>query len=88
MVRTNIDLTEFKNWLQAKDYSRSYINATMCYATKYSHVLENGNLRELDTLTNDTKTSTVKALILLSKFLGNHTQFKTKLNEYGIKLAT
>jgi hypothetical protein len=87
LVRTNIDLAEFKNWLQSKEYSKSYINATICYANKYSHILENGNLREIDILTNDTKASTVKALILLSKFLGNYTQFKTKLTEYGIKLA-
>jgi hypothetical protein len=70
-VNKNIEHAEFRKWLEAKEYSRSYINVTMCYANKYSHILENGNLRELDTLTNDTKTSTVKALILLSKFLGN-----------------
>jgi len=86
LVRTNIDLTEFGVWLQAKEYSKSYINATMCYANKYSHILENGNFRELDTLTNDIRASTVKALSLLSKFLGSYTQFKTGLREYGIKL--
>jgi intergrase/recombinase len=82
----NNDLTEFKQWLEAKEYSRSYISATMSYAGRYSHILKNGNLRELDALSSHKKTSTVKALSLLSKFLGSYTQFKTGLSEYGIKL--
>ena len=84
--RNNIDLSDFKHWLEAKEYSRSYINATMSYASRFSHILNNGNLRELDALSSHKKTSTVKALALLSKFLGSHIQFKTSLSEYGIKL--
>ena len=40
----------------------------------------------LDLLTNDVKTSATKALILLAKYHGRYSQFKARLNEYGIKL--
>jgi intergrase/recombinase len=86
-MKSNIDLTEFKQWLIAKEYSKSYIAVTMSCANRYSYILENNCLRDLDVLTNDKKASAVKALILLSKFLGNATQFKKKLEEYGIKIA-
>jgi len=86
-ISTDVDLNEFKQWLISREYSKSYINAVMCYASKYHYILGNNHLRDLDTLSNDIKASTVKALILLSKFLGTYTQFKQKLSEYGIKLA-
>jgi intergrase/recombinase len=82
----NIDLNEFKKWLIAKEYSKSYIAVTMSCANRYSYILQNNCLRDLDALTNNKKASAVKALILLSKFLGNATQFKKKLEEYGIKI--
>ena len=82
----NIDLNEFKKWLIAKEYSKSYIAVTMSCANRYSYILKNKCLRDLDFLTNDKKASAVKALILLSKFLGNVAQFKKKLDEYGIKI--
>jgi hypothetical protein len=82
----NHDLTEFKHWLEAKEYSKSYISATMSYAGRFSHILGNGKLRELDALSSHRKASAVKALSLISKFHGSHTQFKNSLIEYGIKL--
>ena len=86
MVRTNGDLTDFKQWLEAKEYSKSYISATMSYANRFSHILKNGQLRELDQLSPHKKASAVKALSLLSKFQGSYSQFKSSLSEYGIKL--
>jgi len=86
-MSTDVDLNEFKQWLISREYSKSYINAVMCYASKYHYILGNNHLRDLDTLSNDKKASTVKALILLSKFLGSATQFKKKLEEYGIKIV-
>ena len=47
----------------------------------------NGNLRDIDTIPVTTKNNTVKSLIVLSKFLGIHQEFKTKLQNYGVKLA-
>jgi intergrase/recombinase len=86
LVRTNVDLTDFKHWLEAKEYSKSYISATMSYANRFSHLLKNGNLRELDELGSHKKASAIKALSLYSKFQGSYSQFKSSLSEYGIKL--
>ena len=59
-----------------------------CYAKKYYGYLNpKSNLRDLELLSNDVKSLAVKALILLSKFKGNYSQFKLRLNENGIKLS-
>ena len=86
LVRTNVDLAEFRKWLEAKEYSKSYISATLSYADRFSPLLKNGNLRELDALGSHKKASAVKALSLFSKFQGSYSQFKSNLSEYGIKL--
>jgi hypothetical protein len=72
LVRTNVDLAEFRNWLEAKEYSKRYISATMSYAGRFSPLLKNGNLRELDALGSHKKASAVKALSLFSKFRGSY----------------
>jgi intergrase/recombinase len=38
-------------------------------------------------ISTTTKNNTVKSLIVLSKFLGIHQEFKSKLQNYGVKLA-
>ena len=82
----DLDLIEFEKWVTAK-YSISYRRTVLCYVKKNKHLLDaNSNLRNLELLSNDVKSSTVKSLILFSKFKGTYTQFKTKLNQYGIKL--
>jgi intergrase/recombinase len=53
---------------------------------RYSYILRDNCLRDLDRLTNHKKASAVKALILYSKFLGNATGFRKKLEEFGIKI--
>ena len=80
----NIDWLEFKNWTKNK-YSKNYSPTILCYVRKYKHLI-NGNLKELDYLTDSTKSTVVKALIVLSKFLGIHQQFKNRLLDYGIKI--
>ena len=85
---TNIDpsICEFEKWVRAK-YSVSYRRAVLCYVKKYNHFLKaDSNLRDLELLTNDVKSSVVKSLLLYSKFNGCYSQFKARLNEYGIKL--
>lgn len=47
----------------------------------------NGNLRDIDTISPTTKNNAVKSLIVLSKFLGIHQEFKSKLQDYGVKLV-
>ena len=85
---SNIDpnIVEFEKWVRAK-YSVSYRRAVLCYVKKYHHLLKaDSNLRDLELLTNDVKSSVVKSLLLYSKFNGCYSQFKDRLNQYGIKL--
>jgi intergrase/recombinase len=58
----------------------------MSYAGRFSHLLKDGNLRELDELGSHKKAFAIKALSLYSKFQGSNSQFKSSLSEYGIKL--
>jgi len=87
-VHTNNDLNinwlEFENWIKTK-YAKTYSSTILCYVRKYKHLI-NGNLKELDYLTDSTKATVVKALIILSKFLGIHQQFKQRLLDFGIKI--
>jgi len=98
-MKTNIDLIEFEKWVSLK-YSSSYRNVVLCYVKKYHYLLKvdcyvkkyhyllkvDSNLRELELLTNDVRSSVVKSLLLFSKFNGCYSQFRNRLNEYGIKL--
>jgi intergrase/recombinase len=80
----SVDWSEFKEWV-CKKYAKSYYRIVLCYARKYARLL-NDNLRDLDLLNPSVKTHAVKSLIVLSKFLGTHKQFKSRLEEYGIKV--
>jgi len=87
-VQFNIDSVDwngFKTWIFHK-YSKTYAPTVHCYAKKYAHLL-NGNLRELDMLSASVKNATIKSLIILSKFLGIHQEFKQRLQAYGVKMA-
>ena len=87
-MNNNIDpsIVEFQKWVIAK-YSISYRRAVLCYVKKYHYLLKSdSNLREVELLTNDVKSSVVKSLLLLAKFNGCYSQFKARLSEYGIKL--
>ena len=67
----DLDLIEFEKWVTAK-YSISYRRTVLCYVKKNKHLLDaNSNLRNLELLSNDVKSSTVKSLILFSKFKGH-----------------
>ena len=85
MVSSKGDLADFKNWLETKEYAKSYIQSVLPYARKYYYILDNGNLRDLDLLSNHRKAHAVKALTLLSKFLGTYSEFKARLAEHGFK---
>jgi hypothetical protein len=67
-MKNNIDLSEFKQWLIAREYSKSYIYVNMSYINRYSYILQSNCLRDLDVLTNHKKAGAVKALILYSSF--------------------
>ena len=57
----------------------------MTYTKRYHHLLY-GNLREIDTIPKGTLNNTIKSLIILSKFLGVHEEFKQRLKSYGVKM--
>ena len=57
----------------------------MLYAKKYYPLLS-GNLRDIDKISATTKNNAIKSLIVLSKFLGIHEEFKEALKSYGVKL--
>ena len=70
---------------ETKEYASSYIASVLPYAKKFCYILDSGNLKDLDLLSVHRRAHVVKALILLSKFRGNYSEFKAKLSEYGIK---
>jgi hypothetical protein len=80
----SIDWVGFRTWIFAK-YSKAYAPTVHCYARKYAHLLV-GNLRELDLLSASVKNAAIKSLIILSKYLGVHKEFKQRLEEFGIKM--
>ena len=58
----------------------------MTYSKKYSHILLSGDIKEIDNISPKTKNTSIKALIILSKYLGINQEFKAQLKSYGIKL--
>lgn len=80
----SVDWSSFRQWVFSK-YAKTYAPTVVCYAKKYVHLLR-GNLREIDLLKPSAKIQTVKALAVLSKFLGVHKEFKNRLSDYGIKM--
>lgn len=87
-MHSNINLIDwdgFGTWIFAK-YSKAYAPTILCYAKKYSSLL-NGNLGQLDLLSASVRNATIKSLIVLSKVLGIHQEFKSKLQDYGVKMA-
>jgi len=80
----SVDWSSFRQWAFSK-YAKTYAPTVVCYARKYAHLLR-GNLREIDLLKPSVKIQTVKALTILSKFLGMNKEFKNRLSDYGVKM--
>ena len=57
----------------------------MTYTKKY-HRLLLGNLRDIEYIPESTRNNSIKSLIILSKYLGYHEEFRSALKSYGIKL--
>jgi intergrase/recombinase len=83
----NLELNwdEYHDWVYAK-YAKSWAPTVMTYSKKYSYILLEGNIKDIDKIPGKTKNTSIKALIILSKFLGVSQEFKTQLKSYGIKL--
>ncbi len=80
----NIDWVDFKEWLSHR-YAKSHAPSILSYCKRYSHIVF-GAIRDVDRLSPKSKNNVVKALIVLSKYLGIHDQFKASLKNYGVKL--
>jgi intergrase/recombinase len=81
----NINLSEFEEYLKTK-YAKSYVPIIMSYIRRFKDLVSNNsNLRKLDSLNNSVKNNAIHSLIIFSKYLGNHEQFKNRLKNYGIK---
>ena len=79
--------SSFKDWI-SKKYSKVYVQM-ICYYVRKHYYLLNGNLRELDSIESKyVRNNVVKCLIVLSKFLNRHEEFKNRLKAYDIKLYT
>ena len=83
-VLSSFDWPTFKVWV-FKKYAKSYAHTVMTYTKKYNHLLF-GNLRDIDLIPESTRNNSIKALIILSKYLGYHEEFRSALKSYGIKL--
>jgi len=80
----SFDWIAFKDWV-FKKYAPSYARTIMGYTKKYGHLLY-GNLRDIDLITESCRNNAIKSLIILSKYMGYHEEFKSALKSYGIKL--
>ena len=78
-----IDWLQFKTWIYNK-YSDTWAISIYCYAKKYSYLLS--NVGNIENLPPTIKNNVTKSLIILSKFLGIHQQFKQRLLDHGIKI--
>ena len=79
----SIDWMQFREWLNNK-YSKTWSPTVFCYARKYHRML-NGDFAELETFSKSKKNTVLKALIVLSKYLGVYREFKLHMTDYGVK---
>ena len=82
----NFDWAEFKEFVYGK-YAKSTAPKVMSYAKRYSHLLQSGNIGEIDKISATTRSDAVKSLIILSKYLGICEAFRAGLKSYGIRLT-
>jgi len=79
-----IPWSDYREWVYSK-YAKSYAVTIWSYSRKYFPLMANNRVRELDLLSDTIKSNVIKSLIVLSKFLGLHGQFRRKLKSYGVK---
>jgi len=79
---SNIDGGQFRTYLDSK-YSNNWSKAVFWYCKKYHKLLDNPI--ELETFRSYKRNNVLKALIVLSKYMGMYQQFKHRLDQYGIR---
>ena len=81
----NFEWSEFRKWIYSK-YSKNYAKVIGYYVRKYSPLMDNNKIRELELLPDSIKNNVIKSLTVLSKYLGIYEEFRSRLKRYGIKL--
>jgi intergrase/recombinase len=83
---TAIDFVLFKKWLY-QSYRPFTARPVYSYAKKYGYCLTTRNLSILRSFSDGKRSSILKALATLSKYLGMHEEFKALVKNYGLKWA-
>ncbi len=73
----------FREWCNNK-YANTWAPTVFCYAKKY-HEMLSGDFANLETFSKSKKNSVLKALIVLSKYLGVYREFKLHMSDHGVK---
>jgi hypothetical protein len=58
----------------------------MSYSKRYFYLLETGDIGKINSFPPTIKTDVIKCLIIVTKYMGLHEQFKASLKSYGIKV--
>ena len=80
----SVDWNRYSEWLE-QNYAKTTQKNVWTYSRKYFRFVLEKDLTELARLNNSVRNNTIKALIVLSKFLGELEDFKTRLKSHGIK---
>jgi intergrase/recombinase len=79
-----IDWENYKTWL-FREYMPVTAKGRLRYARKYADCLRNRDFSSLKLLTNSQRIHAMKALAVLSKFLGIYEEFRSLVKNYGLK---
>ena len=82
--RESVNWSAFRKWLE-KNFSHSYAKDIFNYSRKYSQVLFSGDGSVLLGLTDSVRKSVMASLANLSKYLGIYKEWKTLVENYGLK---
>ena len=78
----DLDLTKYKEYLKGK-YSKVYSTQLFTYTLRYHQVY--GNLSLIETIPSTIRNNALKALVALSKFKGEYSEFHNRVKAHGIK---
>lgn len=59
----------------------------MSYSKRYFYLLGTGNIGKNNSFSSNLKTDVIKCLIIVTKYMGLHEQFKAALKSCGIKVS-
>ena len=82
-----IDWQIFKTWLFG-EYAEVTAKDRLCYAKKYANCLLKRDFGKLKLVTPSQREHAMKALAVLSKFLGVYEDFRSLVKNYGLKWSS